>query len=223
MEKKMKQKSHDKRTRFTLIELLVVIAIIAILAAMLLPALSQARGKARQISCVNNVKQLMLAALMYADDSDETIPFLAIAGQTYTLPNGSARTGYMLWHSPIYPYINNLEVYGCPGTDWAYTGGYTGGGDYGMNSLADGYSLGQYRNPTSVMLLGEAKPVTGDSYNLDGDAGGSNSEMMEVSWHNHGQNNGFIDGHCAYRKNIQIPIRSTSSKYWYGLYTGTNP
>src|SRR2546429_2375440 len=89
---------------FTLIELLVVIAIIAILAAILFPVFAQAREKARQTGCLSNLKQLLVAALMYAQDYDENLM------SRYVLINGQQ----VEWSHPsaglLTPYTKNLQI-----------------------------------------------------------------------------------------------------------------
>jgi len=100
------------RKGFTLIELLVVIAIIAILAAILFPVFATARAKARQASCLSNVKQLTLGTLMYVNDWDETMPC------TYH-PWGPDWWADDEWARPqvqIMPYIKNTKIWECP--DW---------------------------------------------------------------------------------------------------------
>ncbi len=97
---------------FTLIELLVVIAIIAILAAMLLPALSKAKEKARSTNCLSNIKQMSLGYNMYADDNTDDMVTLYLFK---TAPPGAFFPGAVTWWVDLLrPYLSTTNLIKCP-------------------------------------------------------------------------------------------------------------
>ena len=207
-----------KRHGFTLIELLVVIAIIAILAAILFPVFAKARAKAQQTTCLSNVKQLDLGCLMYASDNDDMV---APAWDT---------TGGMCsqWASVIYPYVKNLQIYGCPASNdvpvWTTAYGYPGmhilNGDYGYNpSLGfntGGCGCGNARVDVwpalkQSMINHPSGMINVFAVQLPGYYGFTNPDAAQVNnypyncenRHNNGGNVGFCDGHATW---LSYPI-----------------
>ena len=204
---------------FTLIELLVVIAIIAILAAMLFPVFARAREKARQTSCLSNVKQFCLGVMMYAQDYDEMLPI------TMEVDEHGASTVLDMWFGGIDPYIRNQQIRWCPsdpdkGRDSDLWGSYL------MNGLltVGGRSLNAAAKPAETILMAERAanwrnlpdndPTdhTSPYYDLCYDSWLPNGnwytgvaawppvygDLLDKDRHNGGQNFGFLDGHAKW-------------------------
>jgi prepilin-type N-terminal cleavage/methylation domain-containing protein/prepilin-type processing-associated H-X9-DG protein len=211
-----RKKECQMKRGFTLIELLVVIAIIAILAAILFPVFARAREKARQSSCLSNVKQMGLAVLMYAQDYDETIcPYVS---SDYNFSD-------MAWWVVLDPYIMNDQIRDCPSVNISGAAS-----DYGViyphvSGVGTATTLAQIEYPAETAVITETERQDGPDYNPGRLYLGYcpfHYPEGAVSWayynaiprpgrHNGGNNTCFVDGHAKWMKRDVVV---NSERYW---------
>lgn len=192
-------------TGFTLVELLVVMGIIAILMALLMPSISRAKAKANQTSCLNNMRQLTLAATLYATDHDDELP--------------ARRTPTNAWPHKLKPYYSNWRIIACPSDHFGVVGLFAddinpkrsylinGFNDYFKVNLAPGdyKAFQQWRyahgmkisaitRPSDTILFGEKRSGSFHVH-MDTDQGkrGNDFEEIEHARHGAGSNFAFID------------------------------
>jgi prepilin-type N-terminal cleavage/methylation domain-containing protein/prepilin-type processing-associated H-X9-DG protein len=188
-----------RRRAFTLIELLVVIAIIAILAAMLLPALSRSKQSVRRIVCVNHLKQLAVATMMYVMDNDDYYP---------------SSNGPDKWPQAIRSGYQNLRVLVCPEDKSA--GGAADDAvsadaaprSFLINAWTDYFDLlpqpvlneimpeSAVEQPSETILFGEKQEEQGD-FLMDLRTG-NEATVLDQTRHNNGADYAFVDGSARF-------------------------
>ena len=219
-----------KIMKFTLIELLVVIAIIAILAGMLLPALNQAREKAKAIKCIGNLKQLGAAVSMYIGDYEDWMPM--------TNNNGSTVNGAKQWSAEISQYIYGSPVlvtdrkiregaFECPSfknptSDPDADGGY-GWNYYYLGSIPtiaiyNRIKVMDVKQPSSTIMIGDTtNGVThAQAVSLVYRPTATGGNMFIVSdRHSGSMNIVWVDGHVSAMKQAKLWNGADGQQNWY--------
>ncbi len=211
------------RSGFTLIELLVVIAIIAILAAILFPVFAQAREKARQATCLSNLKQIGLGMYMYVQDYDEHFP-LSHHPESDPIHTGHDEEEH---HEDnplanlLSPYTKNKQIWRCPSDPTPITfidehGEIKDHISYSVNGWFEfGGTLGQVGEPAGKVYLLE-RAVTGEAHFHWWEIGRENpndpipaltpdllnfvSQHIAITRHSEGANSLFLDWHVKWGK-----------------------
>ncbi len=218
-----------QRDGFTLIELLVVIAIIAILAAILFPVFAKAREKARQASCLSNIKQMAIASMGYVQDYDECYPlgYRGSSGEYDPVRNTTVASGaWLAWFTQIYPYVKNVQVYTCPSNrgqvDYSYNPYLMPRGYAALTPLA----LSQVTASADTIMYfdanaGASRPcgypwVVNARTSPDCEAKPAADYLtFKYARHNGGCNIAFADGHGKWLQNSQFAFYygTTSAPY----------